>query len=271
MTEAQWLVSEDPAAMLDWVTKSSLPGLSNVPPSDRKLRLFACAVERAWWIDGAIMDRKTLACVKIVEAWADGHLDNPGIHTAVSWLCDPMAHDAARYTLANRDHPSQRPAFAALLREIVGNPFRPVTLPKDEVVKHVAKVRAAGSVAPGVVMGCSWLTPTVLLLAQVAYDERKRKCNDCRGKGGLEYEPGCVISECSTCHGTGTINDGTLDPFRLALVADALEEAGCTDEGLMMHLRGKEQMYGASPTIWQPLPGPHVRGCWALDLILGKE
>ena len=50
-------------------------------------------------------------------------------------------------------------------------------------------------------------------------------------------------------------DDGTLDPFRLAVLADALEEAGC-DGDLPAHLRA---------------PGPHVRGCWALDLVLGKQ
>lgn len=50
--------------------------------------------------------------------------------------------------------------------------------------------------------------------------------------------------------------EGHPDTTRLAVVADALEEAGCDDAGLLAHLRG---------------PGPHVRGCWALDLILGKS
>jgi hypothetical protein len=49
---------------------------------------------------------------------------------------------------------------------------------------------------------------------------------------------------------------GQLDPTRLAVLADAVEEAGCTDADLLGHLRG---------------PGPHVRGCWAVDLLLGKE
>jgi hypothetical protein len=53
-----------------------------------------------------------------------------------------------------------------------------------------------------------------------------------------------------------TLPPGTLDPARLALLADALEDAGCTDGELLGHLRG---------------PGPHVRGCWALDLVLGKS
>jgi hypothetical protein len=43
---------------------------------------------------------------------------------------------------------------------------------------------------------------------------------------------------------------------RLPILADALEEAGCTEGDLLSHLRG---------------PGSHVGGCWALDLLLGKS
>jgi hypothetical protein len=43
---------------------------------------------------------------------------------------------------------------------------------------------------------------------------------------------------------------------RLPLVADALEEAGCANADILTHCRG---------------PGPHVRGCWVVDLLLGKE
>jgi hypothetical protein len=43
---------------------------------------------------------------------------------------------------------------------------------------------------------------------------------------------------------------------RLPLLADSLEDAGCTDAELLGHLRG---------------PGPHVRGCWAVDVVLGKS
>jgi hypothetical protein len=42
----------------------------------------------------------------------------------------------------------------------------------------------------------------------------------------------------------------------LPILADALEEAGCADEVLLTHCRE---------------PGEHVRGCWVLDLVLGKE
>jgi hypothetical protein len=49
---------------------------------------------------------------------------------------------------------------------------------------------------------------------------------------------------------------GHLESARLAVLSDALEEAGCTDEAILSHLRSA---------------GPHVRGCWALDLVLGKS
>jgi len=71
----------------------------------------------------------------------------------------------------------------------------------------------------------AWRTPQVLALAQAAYDNR-------------------------------TLPAGTLEPARLAVLADALEEAGCNNPDLLGHLRGG---------------GVHVRGCWVLDLLLGRE
>jgi hypothetical protein len=70
----------------------------------------------------------------------------------------------------------------------------------------------------------AWLTPTVTNLATVAYEER-------------------------------SLPSGELDTTRLAVLADALEEGGCTEQSILDHLRG---------------PGRHVRGCWCLDLILAK-
>jgi hypothetical protein len=76
-----------------------------------------------------------------------------------------------------------------------------------------------------VTLSPAWKTPQVVALAQAAYDQRE-------------------------------IPSGTLDPVRLAVLADALEEAGCTDPELLGHLRS---------------PCPHVRGCWVVDLLLGKS
>ena len=42
---------------------------------------------------------------------------------------------------------------------------------------------------------------------------------------------------------------------RLPILADALEDAGCDSADVLAHCRGE---------------GPHVRGCWVIDLLLGK-
>jgi hypothetical protein len=70
----------------------------------------------------------------------------------------------------------------------------------------------------------SWRTDVVLALARAAYEQ-------------------CLHPQ------------GHLDPVRLCILADALEEAGCTDYETLGHLRE---------------PRPHYRGCWALDLCLAK-
>jgi hypothetical protein len=71
----------------------------------------------------------------------------------------------------------------------------------------------------------AWNSGTLPRLAQAAYDDR-------------------------------LLPSGHLDPNRLAVLADALEEAGCQDSNILDHCR------------W---PGEHVRGCWVVDLILGKS
>jgi hypothetical protein len=71
----------------------------------------------------------------------------------------------------------------------------------------------------------AWLTSNVVGIARAAYEER-------------------------------VLPSGHLAPVRLAVLADALEEAGCADRAILDHLRG---------------PGPHVRGCWPVDLLTGRK
>src|SRR5262249_47640117 len=117
-----------------------------------------------------------------------------------------MSTGVERITLTGRVDRPPPAVQAALLRDIMGNPWRPVTL------------GLAAAPLP-------WHRhPAVLDLAGAAYQERQ--------------------------------SNGVLDPVRLAVLADALEEADCADAAILDHCRG---------------PGPHVCGCWALDLLLGKE
>jgi hypothetical protein len=54
----------------------------------------------------------------------------------------------------------------------------------------------------------------------------------------------------------GVYEERDLTQGRLGVLADAAEEAGLADAELLAHLRS---------------PGPHARGCWAIDLLLGRE
>jgi hypothetical protein len=64
----------------------------------------------------------------------------------------------------------------------------------------------------------------------------------------LRWNGGTIHMMARQIHASGTLE-------LLPLLADALEDGGCTSTELLTHLRAR---------------GPHVRGCYALDLLLGK-
>jgi hypothetical protein len=72
----------------------------------------------------------------------------------------------------------------------------------------------------------------------------------------LTWNAGTVAKLATGIYEERSPRDGTFNNERLAVLADALEEAGCHDADILTHCRG---------------PGPHVRGCWVVDLILGKS
>jgi PPM family protein phosphatase len=75
------------------------------------------------------------------------------------------------------------------------------------------------------------------------------------------FDPVCVDAEWLTRNG-GTVANLVRaieeeKAFHLMpVLADALEDAGCTDAAILGHCRG---------------PGPHAHGCWVVDLLLGKS
>jgi hypothetical protein len=71
----------------------------------------------------------------------------------------------------------------------------------------------------------------------------------------LRWGGGTVGRLAEGVYGDRRLPEGTLDPTSLTVLADALEDAGCDQADLLAHLRG---------------PGPHVRGCWSVDLLPGK-
>jgi hypothetical protein len=228
MDEAEWLASEDPAAMLAYLvgpdaSQMHLPAGRRAGRLGRKLRL---------WVEACQFH------INPVAHW--GEVD------------DVIVHDWGR----PNGWPAKCPLAwrAAVLRCVVGNPFRPFALcgsrrrPFHNQWAHVDA--NDGFWLEAECPACRpLLTPAVLGIARRAYDER--------------------------------------DFAALPVLADALEEAGCREESVLRHLRGWEQcpecldpldgarLYctrcGGSGWILGPFTCSHVRGCWVTDLVLGKE
>lgn len=242
MTEAEYLTSEDPAAMLDYLGTGPADSTGAqrkdwTAPSGRKLRL---------WVEACRAIRTKLA----EDRWGY-NLDDP-----------VQLVDAVReWATSHRDVVPAGSVRTALLREIIGNPFapHPFALKADEIARRLWRWRYVprrDATFPQLVP--PWLTEQAEVLARGA------------------AEPG---------------EDGVLDGQCLLVLADCLEEAGCTHEGLLRHLRGQERCrycsgHGAvlstysfpvtacrccEGTGWRSLPVPHVHGCWAVDLVPGLE
>ncbi len=217
MTEAEWLACDAPFPMIEFLGQQA---------NERKRRLFGCACCRCLWPRelsvGGMPDLITRN-----EARADGLLD----HYEVAEAWDVKGTDLEAWT-ARLDSANQvlsheprpyRAVFAAawaiaedvetavngligvanseeeviqahIVRDIFGNPFRPVTFVPE------------------------WRTDTAVSLARQMYDSREF---------GV-----------------------------MPILADALQDAGCDNDDILDHCRE---------------PGPHVRGCWVVDLVLGKE
>jgi hypothetical protein len=244
VTEGEWLAGDDVDEMLDYLKSEAKVVRS--PKGRRKMRLFACGCCRQVW--QLIEDTRSRRLVELSEQFADGlaaplelaeaegpagsakvdaDLASAGLPamnhvrraaaaiSAALHTADKEAYKAARLAsgcalcsvggmwciaVPNPAWDAHEKRQAALLHDLCGNPFQPLS-------------DSAG-----------WQTPAAVSLARAAYDQRD-------------------------------LPTGTLDSSRLAVLADALEEAGCTDPDLLSHLRQ---------------PGPHYRGCWAVDLILQK-
>lgn len=270
MTDVEWNESSDPARMLKGFNLSPSSQLMNKfpAPSDRKLRLFACACCRAVW--HLLKDERSRRAVEVAERYADGEATQDQLFQAARLALSANFHGNVNGPIAyivcelnlnlsnllgdpRRDWGSDsRVTQANLLREIIGNPFQPIIVNEGQ---HTPTSSC------GIVLDRRWLTPAVVSLATAAYSERGRVCKECAGRGTVficdpndAFAAGAV--KCSACHGTGRIENGQLDDDRLAVLADALEDAGCEDETILAHLRSE---------------GPHVRGCWVLDILLGKS
>jgi hypothetical protein len=89
--------------------------------------------------------------------------------------------------------------------------------------------------------------------AQIAEDEAAARCLFGKPPGLATLSPSWRTA---TAVALGRRVDDSCDFSVLSILADALQDAGCDSSDVLDHCRG---------------PGPHVRGCWVVDLVLGNE
>ena len=187
MTEDMWLLSKNGFRLFESVWRQS----------ERKSRLFVIACCRTSpYVNGLILKALNIAEQggDPMESESDGTLTDQQeelLHIAQGMSQPELWEDMPRMLEAILP---QNQEYAMFLRDIFGNPFRPVTLLPE------------------------WRTSTVLALATGIYEEK------------------------------------AFD--RMPILADALQDSGCTNEDILNHCR--------SETV-------HTRGCWCVDLLLSKE
>jgi hypothetical protein len=257
MTEQQWRRSANPKAMLDFVLarRKEWPGRlasargkgkrrelleAFLGAEERRLRLFGVACCRRVW--ELLADARSRRAVEAAERFADGALSREQLraaaksaHSAVTealgeWQRGARTWDVREDSGVETADAAWRTAlpdedFASGLHMIhLRTAFPAQAARRTSRRQQAALLRDVFNPFRTVSFDPAWRTPDVVALAEAAYQER-------------------------------TLPSGTLEPARLAVLADALEDAGCADKEVLAHLRG---------------PGPHVRGCWVVDLLLGK-
>jgi hypothetical protein len=218
MNEAEWLACRDPRPMLAFREYNA---------SRRKLRLFNCGCCRHVW--GQLLADSTRDAVEVTERIADGLAELDELNQM--WpRSDEERRERLRWLLTRDVYLLTRhggdvcPLSQEISWETSGLGVR-----RKERHFQASLLRCLfGNPFRPAAVDLAWLRwrdGLVVRLAQAAYQERR-------------------------------LPAGTLDKDRLAVLADALEEAGCEDVQILGHLRSG---------------GDHVRGCWAVDLLLSKS
>jgi hypothetical protein len=222
MTEQEWLTATNPFDLLSHI---------NDKMTERKLRLFACSCCRKVW--SLLTDERVKRLLLTSELFADGMATSQELESAirasVEFEQENQDEDLpAAYAVINASTEGYIDA-GEVCDKLSDAFFSQLPVNKESFEanqKEVGRRMAELSVHAHDIFGNpfrpvsflpEWRTSTVLALATGIYEEK------------------------------------AFD--RMPILADALMDAGCSNEDILSHCRG---------------PGPHTRGCWCVDLILGK-
>jgi hypothetical protein len=247
MTEQEWLQATDPQPLLEFLRGK---------PSGRKLRLFAVAsCYRAAHL--LFPDRRAEAVLELIERYADGSTSREEV-TAFQFRMLSLPEGRESQTLIESVPPWWRmmglmmqggvPNIALLTHRIV-----------QEVRESANDRHAALHASPGDEIRASRVAWAAAEMARSR--EHAFQCDLLRCIFGNAFRPVALDPSWLTWH------DGLLvsmaqriyesrDFKDMPVLADALEEAGCTNPDILGHCRQQGAV--------------HVRGCWVIDCLLAK-
>jgi len=225
MTEAEWLHGTNLPTLGEWLEEQGY---------QRKLRLFVVACCRQAW--DLLPGEASRRAVEVAEMFADG------LATAEE-LAAARAAVFPVHVAGKDPRPFRATIAAGFCADEHGLWDSPVKL---------AEMAADDAARPGA-------TEEAWLAAFQA--EIRKKIVFLREFVGNPFRP-VTVEEAWLVRNDGAVPKIAQEMYderafeRMGVLADALEEAGCTDAEVLEHCRG---------------PGPHARGCWLVDLLLGKK
>jgi hypothetical protein len=234
VNEREWLAPRKtyaPDRMLAYLRQRGVPRL---PKGRRKLHLLACACCRWVWDQLGAEHRRA---VEAAERFADGRIGPDGLASAAA---------VAREAGADADAYSDWSAAQAAVRSAHPTAAEAVR----QALFHSFNARARDPHTPGALDKARWAETEAF------------QCGLFRDLFGNPFWPPPALDPAWLVWNDAAVRRLAVAVYderafdRSPILADALEEAGCTDDEILGHLRGA---------------GPHVRGCWAVDLLLGKS
>jgi len=199
--------------------------------SDRKLRLFGCAYCR--WLWNLLTDKYSRKALAVAERYADAEVSAEKLEFA--W---GDARRAAQVVFRQERQTAEGTAMWAVAMMCEAN-----------IASALGAVDLAARCKAYPFDSSSWADAQKdqLFLLHDIFDNPFRSVS--LNPSCLAWNDGAVPKLAQAIY-----DDRAFD--RLPLLADALEEAGCDNQEILDHCRST---------------GEHVRGCWVVDLILGKS
>jgi hypothetical protein len=245
VTEEEWQNCETPRKLFEWWQYLK----ADFPP--RKRRLLACACCRSIW--HGLFSEDSRRAVEIAEQYADGLATRSKLAMAQARADaiairdgDGLGHlrpgTPEHRTVSMAWNAAWAAASAAYIQDRGGMEVCVTyTSPLDNALNYASQFRDSES--------------------KDGKAEQQVQCCIFRDIFGNPFRPVAVESAWLGWNNSTVVklakaihDERAFD--RLPVLADALEDAGCTNADLLGHCR---------------VPDRHVLGCWALDLVLGKE